>query len=483
MDVIKSNQVKTDFDLSPEQRSQLLGYLMEELEGFYHQTELLKVTPDLDLEKVIDKVRSFDLKSAVEGRKALKSVMESMTEHTVHTPHPMYYGLYNPRANFAGILADVITAFLNPQLAAWSHAPYASEVEKYMVETFGILFGYPGNSVDGVFATGGAEANFTALLCALNHAFPGIGEKGMQSVKNPLVVYCSQETHHSILKGARVAGLGSASVRIIELDSQYKMRADHLEAEIKKDRKTGKVPVMVVATAGTTGTGTIDHLDEIGQICNRHKIWYHVDAAYGGATAVNPEFRQWIHGIEFSQSLIVDLHKWFSVPMATSMFITRNPEILHQTFHIKTGYMPGDARNLQITDQFTHSFQWSRRFSGLKIFISLLLYGLDGYSEVIGHQISIGEKLRELLKADGWSIKNHTPLPVVCFSDDSFREDPDFARTICDKIVRSGEAWISVYPIRKREMLRACITNYNSGEKHVEKLVKLLDQAREEYKA
>ena len=113
--------MNTNLDLAPEQRSELLLYLWDELEEYYSQTEKLRVAPDLDLEKIIDGVRAFDLSAPIEGKKALEAVLQGMTEHAVHTPHPMYYGLYNPRANFAGILADMITAVLNPQLAAWSH--------------------------------------------------------------------------------------------------------------------------------------------------------------------------------------------------------------------------------------------------------------------------------------------------------------------------------------------------------------------------
>lgn len=473
----------TDFDLTPERRSELLHYLIRELEEYYSNTEKLRVSPGLDLEKIRNRVRSFDLRKTVDGKQALEAVLEGMIEYEVHTPHPMYYGLFNPRPTMAGIMADLITAVLNPQLAAWSHSPYASEVERYLVESFGKLFGYSADHLDGVFASGGAEANFTAILCALNHAFPDIGDSGLQGLSKLPVIYCSEQTHHSIQKGARMAGLGADSVRSIQVNPQLKMKADQLRAAILKDKKAGREPVMVVATAGTTGTGSIDDLEQIGQVCADHNIWYHVDAAYGGAVVVDPELKAWIRGIELSNSLIVDLHKWFSVPMAASLFLTNNPEIMHRTFEIRTGYMPGDARDLDITDPFAHSFQWSRRFAGLKIYLSLLMHGTEGYAQVIRKQVEAGNLLRKLLKKEGWIVKNESPLPVVCFSDEKEGKDPGFARALCDRVVRSGKAWISVYPIGQEETLRACITNYSTGEEHLIKLVELLGKAREKYKA
>jgi glutamate/tyrosine decarboxylase-like PLP-dependent enzyme len=470
------------FDLSPSRRSELLNYLINELEAYYSQTEKLRVTPELNLKKIIQSVRSFDLENPVNEREALDSVLKGMIQHGVHTPHPMYYGLYNPRANMAGIMADLITAVLNPQLAAWSHSPYASEVERYLVEFFGVLFGYEADILDGAFASGGAEANFTAIICALNHRFPEWGEKGLQHLPKRPVIYCSRETHHSIQKGARMAGLGTHAVRTIEVDEQLRMRPEKLRKAILEDKQSGYEPVLVVATAGTTGTGSIDDLEQIGSVCASLKIWFHVDAAYGGAVAVHPEFKTWIKGIQSSDSLIVDLHKWFSVPMAASLFITREPEIMGSAFGINTGYMPGDARDLDITDPFTHSFQWSRRFAGLKIYLSLLMFGKKGYAEVIGKHVQVGNSLRKLLEEDSWSIKNQSPLPVVCFTDETWSDDPGFARAICDRIVASGDAWVSVYPIRQEETLRACITNYQTSEVHLKKLVELLARAREDYR-
>jgi glutamate/tyrosine decarboxylase-like PLP-dependent enzyme len=371
---------------------------------------------------------------------------------------------------------------MNPQLAAWSHSPFANEVEKYMVDVFGGLFAYKKESIDGVFASGGAEANFTAILCALNHRYPELGNMGLQGINQQPRIYCSSETHHSVVRGARLAGLGKNAVCPVASDKQQRIFPERLLEAITQDRQNGFDPVLVVATAGTTGTGAIDDLEQIGFICKKQKLWYHVDAAYGGACIINPHYSKWIKGIELSDSLIVDLHKWLSVPMASSLFITQNPDILHRTFGIKTGYMPKDAGDLQITDPFAHSFQWSRRFSGLKIYLSLLMYGLDGFSNMIATQVELAEYFRVALRKQGWSIINDSPLPVVCFTDEKCSHDQDFARFICDGVVKSGKAWISVYPIEKREVLRACITNYNTNDLHINSLTDLLCELREKYR-
>lgn len=456
---------------------------MAELELYFAGTESLKVTPVLDPGKVNEAVRSYDLEKPAEGLEVIRSVLAGMAGHTVHTPHPMYYGLFNPRANYAGIMADFITAVYNPQLAAWSHSPYASEVESYLVEAFGSRFGYGKDEVDGVFASGGAEANFTAIQCAMNHTFPESGSGGIRELDKKPLLYCSAETHHSVLKSARMAGLGTSAVRLVPVDKQLRISTTHLEKMILEDRVSGHKPFMAVATAGTTGTGAIDPIRDMGEICRKYNLWYHVDAAYGGAAVLDSDLRQWLQGIENSDSLVVDLHKWFSVPMAASLFLTRDRHILKQSFNIQTEYMPGDARDLQITDPYTHSFQWSRRFIGLKIYLSLLMFGMEGYSRVIRDQVETGNYLRKILRQNQWEIMNETPLPVVCFTDMSRAGDDQFARAICDSALRSGKTWISVYPVHQFQTLRACITNYNTEKKHVRELVTLLGKFREQYHA
>jgi glutamate/tyrosine decarboxylase-like PLP-dependent enzyme len=275
-----------------------------------------------------------------------------------------------------------------------------------------------------------------------------------------------------------MAGLGRDNVRQVPAGKEFSMDMDSLQEQIAEDRHAGREPFLVVANAGTTGTGTLDPLEEIGAVCRREGLWFHVDAAYGGAGIMDKDLASGLSGTAESDSLIVDLHKWFSVPMAASLFITRHPGAMGGSFSIHTEYMPGDARDMAITDPFSHSFQWSRRFIGLKIYLSLLIYGREGMGRTIRHQARMGQVLRDRLKERGWKLMNPTPLPVICFTDPDKTEDPGFARKICDYVVHSGKAWISVYKIGDTACLRACITNYKTGEEELGRLVEVLEEAR-----
>jgi glutamate/tyrosine decarboxylase-like PLP-dependent enzyme len=164
--------------------------------------------------------------------------------------------------------------------------------------------------------------------------------------------------------------------------------------------------------------------------------------------------------------------------MGAGMFFTRHRDILNQTFRITTDYMPKDGAGLEKVEPFSHSMQWSRRFTGLKVFMSLLVAGWDGYADVIRHQTAMGNLLRqELLKRD-WEILNETPLPTVCFVDTSKRSE-QFVDELAQNVVASGKAWISSTRLGAVPVLRACITNYITEEKHIIELVNLLNSVRE----
>ena len=466
-----------DFNFTDQERRNTWSYLHDLLERYYQNPKDVKAAPLLDLEKIQDHTRRFSFEQALPINEALDHVIEGLKQYTVHTPHPGYYGLYNPRPVFPGILADTITATFNPQLAAWSHAPFANEVENYLVRRFGLKFGLPADKIDGVFTSGGAEANLTALLTAINHKFPGYGDTGLLGLEKKPVLYCSEESHHSVAKAAKNMGLGLQNVRSIPTNENFEMIASLLEESIEKDLGNGLAPFMVVATAGTTGTGVMDPLPQIATLAQRYDLWFHVDAAYGGAIALVEHYKHLLDGIGSADSITFDAHKWMSNPMSTSLYITAHPGILSKTFGMATDYMPKEGAHMAILDPYSHSIQWSRRFIGLRLYLSLLVFGWKGYEKVITHQVHMGKRLKELLLENDWHIYNQTDLPVICFGKPGFEQDDGLALNVCSKVLASGKAWISVYKAGAVNGLRACITNYDTQNEDLEELVEVLNRS------
>jgi glutamate/tyrosine decarboxylase-like PLP-dependent enzyme len=319
------------------------------------------------------------------------------------------------------------------------------------------------------------------MVCALSHRFVQFRNKGIRSLSAQPVVYVSAEAHHSLMKAARLSGLGTDAVREIPVDSKFRLDLKVLERFIADDKKSHNEPVMIVGTAGTTSCGAIDPLKPLADLALKHHCWFHVDAAWGGAAAVVPEMRGELAGIENADSITFDCHKWLSVPMAAGMFITRHTDVLDRTFRIPNDYMPKNDQEGALPDPYARSMQWSRRFIGLKVFMSLAAAGLDGYAESIRHQVKMGDLLRHRLSADHWNIVSDTALPIVCFNcKDSKENSPELLSSIARQVVDSGKAWISTTRLGQGiNVLRACITNFRTDEQDIDRLVATLHAARE----
>ena len=467
--------------LGKSERVALWRQLAEGIEAYTEGIPAHRVTPEMDPAKVRAYLSAVDFERPREPGEALAFTLEGLWRFQTHTPHPNYYGLFNPAPTTMSIAADTLVAAFNPQLAAWSHSPFANEIEQFLVRALGGRFGYDPAATDGVFCSGGAEANHTAVLTALGRAFPEYLERGARALDREPVLYVSSESHHSVLKAARVSGLGMQAVREVLADETLRLDVAELRATIARDRAEGRAPFLVVATAGTTSAGVVDPIDAIARVAEEEGLWVHVDAAWGGAAALSRKLRPVLEGIERTDSITFDAHKWLSVPMGAGLFLTRHPGLLERTFAILTDYMPREAAGLDVVDPHKRSLQWSRRSIGLKVFLSLLVAGWSGYQTAIEHQAAMGELLREKLAAAGWEVINRTPLPTLCFVDARHPEGRSAAYldAVARSVVLSGKAWISTARLRRTiPALRACITNYRTAPADLDTLVAALEEAR-----
>jgi glutamate/tyrosine decarboxylase-like PLP-dependent enzyme len=387
--------------------------------------------------------------------------VESMLQRwQVQVTHPRYFGLFNPSVTVASVVADTLVALYNPQLAAWRTSPAAIEIEKHALDWVGGKLGLPADTVAS-FTTGGAEANLTAVLVALTHAFPSYGDCGLRSLDANPVLYLSEEAHHSFTKIAHMTGLGRQALRAVPSDSNFKLDLAALQRQVEADRKVGLQPVMVMGTCGTTAAGVIDPLEALHAYCKAENLWLHVDAAWGGAAALSPALRPHLAGIESADSITCDGHKWFSVPMACGMFFCRHRDAVLSTFHAQASYMPL-PHSEDVLDPYTSTVQWSRRFIGLKLFMSLAHNGETGYAAMIEHQARMGNLLRQLLIESGWRIVNRTPLPVVCFTRPGLNI-PAFLTRLKEEQI----AWMSETRCAGQPVLRACVTSFKTTEDDV----------------
>jgi glutamate/tyrosine decarboxylase-like PLP-dependent enzyme len=228
---------------------------------------------------------------------------------------------------------------------------------------------------------------------------------------------------------------------------------------------------MIVATAGTTNAGMIDPLRECAEIARLSGLWSPVDAAWGGALIASDRLRGVLAGIEQADSLTIDAHKWFATTMGCGMFITRHAPVLSSAFQVATSYMPSNVANL---DPYATSVQWSRRFLGLRLFLSLAAAGWTGYGEHIERAIELAGLLKEKLLFRGWLIANQSLLAVLCIEPPPGYGD---VRSIVNRVLASGRAWISAATFEGRDVIRACVTNGETIRDDIDELVDVLQAA------
>ena len=450
--------------------------------------EIEKFTAEVRALPVVQPVSPAAVRAELEGRYTFvqpvaleiltADVMRLLRQWTIHVTHPRYFGLFNPSVREASIVADALVALYNPQLAAWSHAPAANEIERLTLRAFAGALGFDPDQVLANFTTGGAEANLSAVLAALAQRFPRFAEDGVAGFETRPAIYVTSESHHSFVKIARMTGLGTRALHAVATTPQFTLDVEALARRVQADLEDGWLPLMVVGTAGTTGAGLIDPLPQIADLARRFGLWFHVDAAWGGSAVLSPRLKPAVSGIELADSVTWDAHKWLSVPMGAGMFFCRHPEAVKQAFAISTSYMP-QAAGEQTADPYATSVQWSRRLIGLKVFMALAELGLDGYSTLIEHQAAMGDHLRARLRETGWLIRNQTPLPVVCFSHPDLQAGHLTPSQMLETIYARGRVWISEVALGGEEhVLRACITSFRTEEADIECLIEELEAAR-----
>jgi glutamate/tyrosine decarboxylase-like PLP-dependent enzyme len=391
---------------------------------------------------------------------------------TLHATHPRYFGLFVPNTLEAGIWADALAALYNPQVGAWWHSPAANEIEIHTLKFLADVIGFDAKSAQ--FTSGGSEANLTALLAAVATAYPDALEGGVGEAAAHGAVYVSSQAHHSIQKAARIAGLGNRVLRIIPCDNHHQMDVAALKTTVEMDIADGRKPIMIVGTLGTTTAGAIDDLDAIGTIARERNTWYHVDAAWGGTAGFSSQLRPLLHGISDADSVCWDAHKWLSVPMGAGMFFCRRAEVLRNIFGVDAAYVPKKLD--EGDDLYLMSLQWSRRFIGLKVFLTLATVGHDGVAEKIEHQLSIAHYFRNQLTSGGWIVVNKSPLPILCFTHPSL-ESAESLADVAQQIVSSGRAWISTAALPEGPVLRACITHDDTSTADIDVLCEELARA------
>ena len=451
-------------------------------------TELLdRLHDDLPVarNRTVPEVRSTVLRDVPTEPLPLDELVEHLRTVVFHESmypgHPGFIAYVTGAGTVPGAAAELIAAGLNQNTGGWHISPAASEIEAHLMRWFAARLGMPDGST-GFVTSGGAMANLIALSVArTRRAGWNVREEGLRAGPQ-LTVYVSSQVHDTVDRAVQLLGIGNMGIRHIPVDAAFRMDVSALRETIADDLESGYRPIAVVGTAGTTATGAIDPLDAIADVCDDHDLWFHVDAAYGGSAALTDRLHHLFVGIERADSVGFDPHKWLYTPLVGACILVRDPSALADTFAVDPSYLVADddltGRGI---DMFMMSPHFSRSFSVLKIWVSLLAHGWDAYERRISHDVALARYLHELvIEHPELEPMTEPSLSVTCFRfvPERLRDVPDtddYLNALNERIMFELQLGGRVFPsnavIDGRFALRSCIVNFRTEADTMDELV------------
>jgi aromatic-L-amino-acid/L-tryptophan decarboxylase len=433
----------------------------------------------------------------------LRDFRESVEPYPFGNGHPRFWGWVNSPPALMGVFADALAAAMNPSCAGGNHA--AIYVERQVIAWLRELIGFPASAM-GLLVSGGSMATLTGLAVA-RHIRCGLDVRtdGLRSAPQPFAFYLSSEAHTCARKAIELLGFGRSSIRTIATTADYRMDTNALDAAIARDIADGVRPIAVVATAGTTNTGSIDDLAVIRDICDRHRVWMHVDAAYGGPAILASEYADALKPIGTADSVALDPHKWMFVPVEAGFIIVRDQEAMRDAFSLVPPYIrsAGSATGVYGLPWFSeYGFQQTRGFRALKVWMTMKQFGVAGHKAAIEENIALARYLADRVRAaPDLELTAPPGLSVVCFryvgsrrsgGGDVAAEPPDrdevardvmppvrpdeaalaeVNRSLLERLQLGGEAFLTSTELRGRYTLRACVVNYRSTRNDIDRML------------
>ena len=413
----------------------------------------------------------------------LEDFRELVVPATTHWNHPAFMAYFANSSTAAGVLGEALTAALNVNAMLWRTSPAATELELLTLGWLRQMIGLPEEFFGAIADT--ASSNTLYALAAARELHPElrIREQGLAAREHlpRVLIYCSEEAHSSVDKAVMTLGFGQNALRKIPTDHRLRMDASALAEALEGDRRAGAIPLAIVATVGTTSTTAIDPVPVIAGICERDRIWLHVDASYGGTAAILPEMRYVLDGCDRADSLVVNPHKWLFTPMDCSVLYTRRPDLLKRAFqHIPDYLVVTDGKD--VVNFMDYGVALGRRFRALKLWFVIRHFGVEGLRSMIREHIRIAQRLSEWIDADPELER----MAEADFSTVVFRHRPpglsdegleEHNARILAAVNETREVYLSHTRVRKHYSLRIAIGNIHTTEAHVRRAFDLVREA------
>ncbi|MDM8529818.1 pyridoxal-dependent decarboxylase [Anaerolineales bacterium HSG25] len=416
-------------------------------------------------------------------------IMPGMT----HWNHPNFFAYFSSTGSAPGVLGELLSAALNINGMLWRTSPAATELETVTLDWLGQMLALP-SDWEGVIMDGASMSNMIAIATAREALNLQIRVKGMAGRTDlpRLRLYISEQSHSSVEKGALTLGIGQENVIKIATDENFALDPTALKTAIEADLAAGYRPFFVCGTIGTTSSTAIDPLAAIADLAEQYQLWFHVDGAYGGTTALLPEMRHHFEGAERADSMVVNPHKWMFTPIDLSVLYTRHPATLKQAFSILPEYLrtaEGDAETVK--NYMDYGLQLGRRFRALKLWMVIRAFGQEGLAARVREHIRLAQQFAGWVdESADFELLAPTPMSNVCFRacPPSYQAQGEAAldqlnAQLLDAVNATGQIFISHTKLRGQYSLRLAVGNIRTTNSHVESAWQLLNDTLHQIKS
>ncbi|MEE8391749.1 MAG: pyridoxal-dependent decarboxylase [Anaerolineae bacterium] len=401
----------------------------------------------------------------------LQDVEELILPGVTHWQSPNFFAFFPANTSGPSLLGELLSAGLGVQGMLWATSPACTELETHVLDWLVDMMGLPvkfksTGAGGGVIQDSASSASLCALLAARERATGySSNERGCDG---RLVAYASSQTHSSIEKAVKIAGLGRENLRIIEVDDKFAMRPDALARQIELDRQAGLTPCFVCATVGTTSSNALDPLPEIGRICHEQGVWFHVDAAMCGTAALCPEFRYIHAGLDLADSYCFNPHKWMFTNFDCDCFYVADRGALIHTLSVLPEYLRNKATESgAVIDYRDWQVPLGRRFRSLKLWFVIRHYGVEGLCYHVRRHVEMAQEFAARVEEDErFELAAPVPLNLVCFRH---RGGDEINQRLLDRLNQSGDLYLTHTRLDGRLTLRFCVGQTHTESRHVER--------------
>ncbi len=405
----------------------------------------------------------------------LQFVLENVMTQSNIMSHPKSYAFVPGPSNYISVMSDALATGFNIFSGGWVGSPAAAGIEITSLNWLLKLFNFQVKKGGGIFTSGGSMANLTALATARKVK---CGEDFSKAI-----IYLSDQAHSSNIKAIYILGFKKEQIRIIPTDMEFKFSINKLKNAIAKDRIEGFQPFCLIASSGTTNTGTVDPLEKLAAICKKESIWLHVDGAFGAAAILSKNGKKLLKGIEKADSLTVDPHKWLFQPYEIGCLLVQNHKWLSGTFTEKPVYLRDIEGNQSEINFYDHGIELTRHFRALKFYMSVKTFGLQAFRKAIDYNIELAEQVEsELRKSNKWEVVSPATLAIINFRYNPVHENwsenklDQINQKISARIMASREAMLVTTILQGQVVLRMCLINPRTTLEDVKSTIVLCEK-------